>query len=90
MLGDLRSHTAIESYVRGGKAAVSFIEWQWDEQSHQFTIKNSEFAQLFQTNLLDSGDTSFLSLLSYQDQTELLKLLSESCNSTSVHRYAFV
>ncbi|WP_341664201.1 EAL domain-containing protein [Vibrio sp.] len=89
MLGDLRSHTAIESYVRGGKAAANFIEWQWDEQSHQLTLNQSEFAQLFQTNLPDSDDASFLSLLNYQDQTELLKLLSESCNSTSVHRYAF-
>ena len=78
MLGDLRSNTAIESYIRGGK----------DEQSHQLTIEPGDFGQLFQDSLPVSEDSTFLSCLNYQDQAELLKLFQQSCNSTSPVRFA--
>lgn len=88
MLGDLRSHTALESYVRGGKLAANFIQWQWDEQSHQLAIEKSDVEQVLRIDLSSLGKASLLSLLNFQDQEELLKLFKQACNSTSPMRFA--
>ncbi|MCG9679840.1 EAL domain-containing protein [Vibrio sp. Isolate24] len=86
MLGDLRSHGSIASNIKSN-SELNSIEWQWEAESHHFSIDRDKCVQLFQSDLPRLTNNFLLSCLSYQDQSTLVHHFEEAHKSTQKRRF---
>ncbi|NOH80494.1 EAL domain-containing protein [Vibrio sp. RE86] len=65
----------------------AFLEWEWDTQQHHLMIDEERCRQLLNSDLPTLTGNVLLPCMSYRDQTELLRLLTEACHSLSARRF---
>lgn len=64
------------------------LEWEWDIKQHHLAIDEERCRQILNSDLPTLTGNVLLPCMSYRDQTELLRLLTESCHSLSARRFS--